>query len=251
MSKKRIVAYALCQVVLLSAISLCAFTTSARYIDKAPVSLPLPDRLGDYTGEDVLFCQNPDCLQSFYVSDLTNSAVCPKCGGRLDQVSLPEHRLLPHDTEIIHRSYRGPSGRIYMVSVVVTGHERRGIHKPQVCLVGQGNVITEQYPLEIELPHNESFEVMLMNLNRGRLFFTYWFTDGKHETARHIDRLLRIAVDGIVHNERRRWAYISVGLQNQGISSPLSELKQFAALLHAALRVDRRALPLPQENEKP
>jgi len=64
------------------------------------------------------------CGAKFY--DLARDpAVCPKCGGRLDQVSLPEHRLLPHDTEIIHRSYRGPSGRIYMVSVVVTGHERR------------------------------------------------------------------------------------------------------------------------------
>jgi hypothetical protein len=230
--KMRVVAYLCLLAVLLSALVLCAFTTRGDFDAALPVNPVLPDNISGYHGFEILHCQNEDCLKSFSSEDLTNSVVCPDCGGRLDPISVAEHRLLPKDTTILHRAYRSPSGREFAVSVVIGGHERRSIHKPQVCIVGQGNVISGQHLIKVTLDGTANLDVMLMDVNRSHTYFAYWFTDGRLETARHLTRLARTAWDGIIHNQRRRWAYISVSVRNTGGRDALPELKNFIGQLH-------------------
>ena len=235
MKPKRLTAYFVTIAVLTVVILICAITTRSRYITDSPVKTILPENIGDYRGYEVYFCQNEECMRSFPQQELTNTTVCPVCGGPLDTIPLSEHLLLPSDTGIVHRNYKSPSGRVFLVSVVVSGQERRSIHKPQRCLVAQGNEITWQKPVTVELNNGTAIKVMLMSLNENRLFFAYWFTDGRHQTASHLSRLTRIAWDGIVYNERRRWAYISIGLDNPHRSDPLPELKRFIRALYPAI----------------
>ena len=40
----------------------------------------LPERVGDYLGDDSLYCQDPDCLNRFSAADVAGKT-CPDCGG--------------------------------------------------------------------------------------------------------------------------------------------------------------------------
>ncbi len=216
-------------------IAVCAFTTQGRVDESMPVRLALPDALGAYYGVDILHCQNERCLKSFSIENLTNSFACPECEGVLDTVSLAERQLLPADTEILHRMYKSDTGRSFYVSVVVGGSERRSIHKPQVCLVAQGNSITKQYPVSVPVSGDKPLDVMLMELNESRMVFAYWFTNGKRTTASHLSRLFWIAWNGIVHGERERWAYISITSSFRGgDDAQVSWLKDRVADLYLA-----------------
>jgi hypothetical protein len=242
MKKRSLTPYIFLIVILSVTIVLCAFTTRGYINYDLPVKIDLPDNIGDYRGFDILNCQNESCLKSFSREDITNSTTCPVCGGNLDILHLSEYQLLPKDTKIMHRTYKRSSGPMFMVSVVVGGHERRSIHKPQRCLVAQGNVISEQYPIEVEISETDSLDVMLMDLNRSKLFFAYWFTDGQRETEKHISRLFWVAWNGIMHNERRRWAYISIAVINNSHSSdPIPDLKKFISDLYPEVSIiDRK-----------
>ena len=235
MNIRRLIPHLSVIAILLASIAVCAFTTKGRFDSTLPVKMQLPQDIGEYHGYEILNCQNEECLKHFDSSDLTNKTVCPVCGGKLDSVSLAEYRLLPRDTIILHRAYRRPSGQPFMVAVVIGGHERRSIHKPQVCIVGQGNTINGQRLIKIPVSRKTAADVMLLEVNRSKLYFAYWFTDGTHETARHLVRLFLTAWDGIIRNERRRWAYISVAAPNNSSQDSLSELKDFIAKLYPAI----------------
>ena len=233
--KSRMMPYMTVCGVLLIAILVCAFTTRERFDRQYPVKTELPENIGSYLGFNIYHCQSEACQKSFRARDLIESGVCPECGGKLETVSLAEHQLLPKDTTILHRSYKSLSGLEFNVSVVIGGHERRSIHKPQVCIVGQGNTITGQHPIRVPVGEGRELDVMLMEINRSKLYFAYWFTDGKTETARHLTRLFRTAWDGIVHNKRRRWAYISISVVNARGADSLPELKRFISLLYRVI----------------
>jgi hypothetical protein len=89
--------------------------------------------------------------------------------------------------------------------------------------------------IKIQVNSKTSADVMLLEVNRSNLYFAYWFTDGTHETARHLVRLFLTAWDGIIRNERRRWAYISVAVPNNRSQDSLPELKEFIAKLYTKI----------------
>lgn len=89
--------------------------------------------------------------------------------------------------------------------------------------------------LKIPVSSKTTADVMLLEVNRSKLYFSYWFTDGTHETARHLVRLFITARDGIIRNERRRWAYISVAVSNNRSADSLPELKDFISKLYPAI----------------
>jgi len=237
MKKRGLFPYLSLYIILAVAIAACALTTRGYLNPDFPVKMELPDNIGSYHGFDIYNCQNEDCLKSFSSEDITNNVTCPVCGGELDKISLAEHQLLPKDTEILHRSYKSSSGQVFMVAVVVGGHERRSIHKPQRCLVAQGNRINKETSVKVKISETDSLNVMLMELNRSNLFFAYWFTDGRRETSRHISRFLQIAWNGIVHNERRRWAYISVASANSSGDNSKNNLLEFIGALYSEIRI--------------
>ena len=110
------------------------------------VPLELPDELGPWRAERVYYCTSNQCARSWLQSQLPEEpAACPECGAALAGISLGEINLLPDATPIFRRVYRRAGHPDIMATVVFSGIERRSIHRPQVCLVGQGNRILDEY----------------------------------------------------------------------------------------------------------
>lgn len=182
------------------------------------IRLELPDRLLEFTGTPVLFCQSDQCARSFTWPDPSKPHLCPVCGGALDVKAAGEKAMLPADTCIIRRRYSQPGGASYLVSIVLSGSERRSIHRPQVCLIGQGFRITSQHVVR---PAGADRRLAVMKLSilppaaslqRGEPpeAFAYWFVGGTHRTPYHFMRIFWTAWEGAVHNSRSRWAYVAV-----------------------------------------
>lgn len=136
-------------------------------------------------------------------------------------VSEGERTVLPKDTEIIKRTYTNTSGEIINAQIVLSGAEKRSIHRPELCLPAQGWSINGRKYLPVKLSDGRLVTVMCDTITRRvevapgvnrplTSLFCYWFVgDGVH-TASHVMRILLTSWDRIVHHKNHRWAYIAV-----------------------------------------
>ena len=215
--------FVLLVVVLLFACTM-AFTVDVSLTNESGIGQVLPERVGnDWVGDLILYCHNSGCGKQYLASELQgNLTVCPACGGKLMSISPVEHDILPHDTYITRMLYKNElTGRTLHATLVMSGEDRSSIHRPQVCLVGQGNEITGQHAERIELAGRSELEVMVLDMMRtyGRAedvqqkypsFYTYWFVGKNRETAYHWERMFWMAYDRILKNVSHRWSYIAV-----------------------------------------
>ncbi len=219
--------------------ALMASTVDVRSTDEAGVTLQLPDIAGEWSGQDMLFCQNPVCVREYREGELNGATRCPACGGELDRMTRAEKDILPKDTEIVKKDYRNPSGRGIYVTIVLSGKERVSIHRPQVCLVGQGYKILRSHVVEVPLEGREPLKVMVLDVVRylrgpegqpieAPFYFAYWFVGKDRETPYHLERMVWMASDRIFRNVSHRWAYVAAsGLREPGSDSYENELREF------------------------
>lgn len=215
-------------------------------MEESPVNDRLPDTIGNWTGFDLLYCQNIPCLKVYRSDELKITDVCSNtnCGGRLDYVSPGEKALLPSDTKIFKKLYENPAKQTVLVTVVITGTQRSSIHRPEWCLTGQGFRIdsTETFAVSAE---NKDLKVALMNLSRqagnipsARIHsaFAYWFIGKDFETPDHTRRLMMMAWDNIARGVQQRWAYVSLLTSRADQSDQhLARLRELITLLHPHL----------------
>lgn len=120
-----------------------------------------------------------------------------------------EKNVLPPDTRIERRTYRDRWGSVYVVSLVVSGSSKSSIHRPELCLPGQG--------FQMLFPHNlkaggQSWRVLRLERGVGpAIGFAYSFSnqDG-YVTPSHTGRILRDIWDRSVNNKIDRWAMMTV-----------------------------------------
>lgn len=200
-----------------------AFTVEVEITNEAGVRVFLPDKVNDWVGAEVLFCQNPACRRPHLLPDLDGAEVCPVCGGELNRMSLAERNLLPEDTVGLKKRYINPSGNVLHASLVLSGKERGSIHRPEVCLVGQGRRVESKSLLTVPLENGKDLDVMVLELlDATRLpdgrpgpdlqtYYAYWFVGKDRETPYHLERILWMGLDRVFRNVSHRWAYIAVG----------------------------------------
>ena len=214
------------------------------------VPLELPEELGPWRGERVWFCTSNQCARSWLESDLLRrrredaedagedpaalapaepaALPCPACGAALAPISLGELTLLPDSTPIFRRIYRRPGHPDIMATVVFSGIERRSIHRPQVCLVGQGNLILDEYtrdtrtsltdpsltmPLRVlEITHPDKDPATGRVLSQSPGIYAYWLFNPEHETVHHLARFARMMYDNCFRAYRPRWGYASISI---------------------------------------
>jgi len=196
----------------------CRLAPEPKAGDETGVVMQLPDRIGPLYGHD-------------------------------ESVSAAELAILPSDTTFARKTY-GPPGaspieRI-LCSIVLSGQEKRSIHRPERCLPAQGWRIessrTETVPLAsgrqlattalllerpITLPDGSSIQL--------HSYFLYWFVGQNVTTASHTERILLTNWDLLVHRVNQRWAYVTISkviladLQpgNETADQTLAELKEF------------------------
>ena len=221
------------------------FFGRVEFVNELGVSLDLPAQVGGYAAVDFLFCQNDQCLQAVHVSPgEQRPATCPECGSALDTITLAEKTYLPSGTRIAKRSYRTLGLPDMHVSVVVAGRERRSIHKPQVCLVGQGYMIRNESVESIATRDGREVAVTFLDVIRRRggktvsrpVSYAYWFISPRRETPRHLERLFWIAADGVLFGKRHTWAYVAVSTSAPSQESARKAVEAFIAKLYGDLR---------------
>lgn len=211
----------------LSALAL-AFTVNVDLQDSPGVKMILPERLDDgWIGNELRFCHNESCYSAddapdhYYVRDLELPDVCPDCGEKLYTMSWAEYGVLPKDTEFVKSAFTNASGNRAFVSIVLSGRERASIHRPQRCLVGQGNTIVNEHVIEVPIEGRDPVKVAVIEAERnfntvdGEVvyysYYAYWFVGQDRETPSHYARMFWLGWDRVVHSVAHRWAYIAVG----------------------------------------
>jgi len=149
------------------------------------VSMNLPDSIGNYIG---------------FGADITAS----------------ERLILPGDTEFAKKQYSGFDLPEITTEIVLSGAQRQSIHRPQVCLVGQGWAIQKEETIPIALADGRVQKVRKLTLVRTQDgvqimgYFIYWFIGKDKTTADHFERIFLTSWDRIVHRVNHRWAYVIV-----------------------------------------
>ncbi len=224
-----------------------AFTTDIRDSGMAGILLKLPNQIDDWNGSEILYCQNPACQRVSLRERDDELNQCPACGGALSGGSLTEWSLLPPDTGIHKKQYTKPGTPPRLGSIVLSGSSRTSIHRPQICLVGEGREIVKTTVIPVDLPGRQPLFVTVLDmLNRSRLpdgrwqeygsYYAYWFVSPHRETPYHSIRMLWMAYDQVFRGESHRWAYISVsGYREQASTRHLDEAAEFIAALYPAL----------------
>lgn len=136
-----------------------------------------------------------------------------------------ETTLLPADTQLLKMRYRtlAPAGRrdVANVTLVLAGAERRSIHRPEVCLDGQGWTLLESKILPVEIAPGQTLEVKDLLIERTvvrpdgskamlQAHYVYWFIGADVSTPSNLTRVWLSSWDNIARNINHRWAYPAI-----------------------------------------
>lgn len=145
--------------------------------------------------------------------------------GDAEQPDEVEKKLLPADTQMVkmrYRSVNAPERRdVVQVTVVLSGAERRSIHRPEVCLDGQGWTLLESRVIPVEIHPGQVLEVKDLLIERSlvgpngqrkqvRAHYVYWFVGTDVTTPHNLTREWLSSWDSIFRSVNHRWAYASV-----------------------------------------
>lgn len=141
--------------------------------------------------------------------------------------SKKELKWLPEDTGIVKRSYLSYDARsryeAIFATLILSGNDPRSLHRPRVCLDGQGWTITSEsvvplkvngHPLEVmdfRIERNEEDEAG--NVVRVVAHYVYWWIGQDRSTPHDWKRILYTDLDNLFRNVNNRWGYPSVMVQ--------------------------------------
>jgi hypothetical protein len=197
-------------------ILICWSIPPAKVGDETGVSMDLPDHVGLMDGEP-------------------------------SAISQAELSILPPDTQFARKTYGmfSDSNRI-LCSIVLSGREKRSIHRPERCLPGQGWSVIGSKVIDIPLDSGHPLKATCLLLSRPvtlpngshrnlQAYYLYWYVGRAVSTPYSFERVMLTNWDLVVHRQNQRWAYIiymepiTEGFQADGKSAEetLSDLKDF------------------------
>ena len=195
---------------------LCIWTTPPTGQTVAGVTLTLPDYIGQWWGFG-------------------------------EAMSEAEKAALPSDTEFERKEYSSPQGDKIVCSIILSGAQRRSIHRPEICLRAQGWTLQSGQVIDVPLHSGHTLKVMNLSIIRPATtvtgenfelpgYYMYWFVGDKVTTPYHWERLWLTSWDRIVHQINHRWAYVIVmspitqGLKSDG-KSPSETMEMLKAFI--------------------
>jgi EpsI family protein len=106
------------------------------------------------------------------------------------------------------------------VSIVLSGRDRTSIHRPELCLVGQGWTIAASETRRLALSGARAMELPVTLLRTRQVeartqrkipaVVAYWFINGDTAVATHWERAWCDAWNRLRHGRADRWAYVLV-----------------------------------------
>ena len=141
-------------------------------------------------------------------------------GGEQGRLTDDERSVLPPDTDGARRVYTNATGRSIFCTVVLAGRDVTSIHRPEVCLTGQGWKLDAAQTERIDTPAGPNGVLRVARMNAGKIIqlkdghqaqmyvvFAYWFVGKGRTTPYHWQRIWWTTVDRILHGRNQRWAY--------------------------------------------
>jgi hypothetical protein len=157
------------------------------------------------------------------------------------EADLPEHVLdyhserketegvvlatLPADTSFGYRRYQAPDGFTLDLRVVLMGRDRTSLHKPQICLSGQGwrinDVASADTSIKVERPRPYELPVVKLIANNTSAVngqnqtvtgvYVYWYvtSDAISASATGLHRMWLMATRLLRNGILQRWACVS------------------------------------------
>lgn len=125
------------------------------------------------------------------------------------EMSDAERETLPKDTVIVRRRYTGTDGHWYQVSAVVGGRSKSSVHRPELCLPGQGFQMSD--PRTVLVGGTRWRRLTLMKGGTPPASFAYTFTNGTgFKTSSHLVRILTDVWDRSILGRIDRWVMLTV-----------------------------------------
>ena len=176
--------------------------------------------------------------------------------GQRTDVTPVEREILPPDTGFSRKNYAfvADRSRDVFLSIVLSGRDRTSIHRPELCLVGQGWTIDGSVRQTFENPasgRGGSFHATMLRVRReiptprGKVIVpqlvAYWFVGGRTVVPTHWGRFVHDAWNRVTRARADRWAYVL--LQTDARDGEAAALKRMQAVLDGTLPVFQRPLP--------
>ncbi len=154
--------------------------------------------------------------------------------GKDQEVSNSELSILPKDTEFAKKLYSDTLGDIINCQIVLAGAEKRSIHRPEVCLPGQGWTLKSSEVVPVKLDNGRTLSVKKLLIGRPvtlsngeqkelTSLFLYWFVGKDMSTPHHLVRIVKTNFDMLLHNTNHRWAYVIVSAPVLAGLSPMGK----------------------------
>lgn len=186
-------------------IALCSLFPNAALNPESGVILRLPESIPGYISEEV-------------------------------EMSEQEKYWLPDDTLNIKQSYSFSNAaneleafdQNFSASIILSGADKRSLHRPEVCMTGQGWSIntaeTKVVKLETEGGPLEVMDLCLSRTAEGgngesvviKAHYVYWWVGRDVSTPHSYKRILLSAINNVFKNTNDRWAYPSVMVKSIG-----------------------------------
>ena len=129
---------------------------------------------------------------------------------------------LPKDTSFGQRVYQAPDGFLINMRVVLMGRDRTSMHKPQICLTGQGWNIDDSLSTQTTVPVYQPFayDLPVVELvahavdGQNRTWsgvYVYWYVadDALSASTSGFQRMYWMAAKMLRTGVLQRWAYVS------------------------------------------
>ncbi len=169
-------------------------------------------------------------------------------------VTAVERAILPPDTGYSRVEYTRPrDGRRVFLSIVLSGRDRSSIHRPELCLLGQGWTLSGRSTHRFTYPDNPdaAFSAAVLQTNRpgvgqpaGRppapQLVVYWFVGEDRVVASHWERLAWDAWNRLSRRRPDRWAYVL--MQTDASDGEAEALARMQSLLNATLPLFQKPL---------
>ena len=205
-----------------------AFTVDVELNDQPGIRMDLPATMeGNWAGDELRYSHDRDDPKQYRVSDLEFPGIDPDTGEKLFTMSYAEYEALPHDTRFVKSIYTNTLDQQVFVSIVLSGAERNSIHRPQRCLVGQGNTIVDTKYLKVPLEGRDPLKLCILETVKNYRdqegnpqayfgYYAYWFVGQKRETPSHYERMFWLAWDRVIRSVAHKWAYSAVSGKRGG-----------------------------------
>ncbi len=179
-----------------------------------------------------------------------------------------EREVLPPDTGFSRKNYvslHNLNDRVYL-SIVLSGRDRTSIHRPEICLVGQGWTIRDRTAHAFAWPAaakpsavaeakadktaglftkpyaaipatvlhiDHEFTTKQGQKVKVPALFAYWFVGADRVVATHWERILYTSLDRLRHLQAHRWAYVVV--QTTALDGDAAALNRIQSILDGTL----------------